>query len=257
LLEGETPQAIASSDSELGKVWPRILGTSEDGHYGEVVRALTQYNSPVLTHRRHGARPGLTTHKLKARIHSRTPLHEGFLKLYRYEFDVEQHRGGIKRITWEVMERGHAVAVLGHDPKRDAVVLVNEFRPGALVSNEYPYRDNLVAGAIDAGETAQQAAVREMREETNLELCDPILIHPGAYVSSGGTSEKISLVYGTVDTSVAGGVHGEAHTNEDILTSVLPAQLFIDRVRRGEINDLKTLVAGYWFAERHAMGTLK
>ena len=24
-----------------------------------------------------------------------------------------------------------------------------------------------------------------------------------------------------------------------------------DRVRSGDINDLKTLVAGYWFAERH------
>lgn len=48
-----------------------------------------------------------------------------------------------------------------------------------------------------------------------------------------------------------------ADTNEDILTTVLPARLFIDRVRNGEINDLKTLVAGYWFAERHASGTLK
>jgi hypothetical protein len=28
--------------------------------------------------------------------------------------------------------------------------------------------------------------------------------------------------------------------------------VFIDRVRSGDINDLKTLVAGYWFAERHA-----
>lgn len=34
LLKGETPAAIASSDPELGKVWPRIVGTSNDGHYG-------------------------------------------------------------------------------------------------------------------------------------------------------------------------------------------------------------------------------
>jgi hypothetical protein len=30
--------------------------------------------------------------------------------------------------------------------------------------------------------------------------------------------------------------------------------VFIERVRSGEINDLKTLVAGYWFAERQAAG---
>jgi ADP-ribose pyrophosphatase len=47
------------------------------------------------------------------------------------------------------MERGNAIAVLGHDPKRDEVVLANEFRPGALAAGDYPYRDNLVAGEIE------------------------------------------------------------------------------------------------------------
>jgi hypothetical protein len=56
-------------------------------------------------------------------------------------------------------------------------------------------------------------------------------------------------VYGTVDTGQAGGVHGNSEENEDILSVVLPAKVFIERVRSGEINDLKTLVAGYWFAE--------
>lgn len=180
------------------------------------------------------------------------PLHEGFLRVYRYEFEVEKHERGVRNVSWEVMERGNAVAVLGHDPRRDEVVLANEFRPGALIAGEYPYRDNLVAGAIDNEESALDAAVREMQEETGLVLSDPVLIHPGAYVSSGGTSEKIFLVYGTVDTRHAGGVHGNASEHEDILSVVLPASVFIDRVRSGEINDLKTLVAGYWFAERRA-----
>jgi ADP-ribose pyrophosphatase len=192
------------------------------------------------------------TKHLKAAIHSRTPLHEGFLRVYRYEFDVEQFGGGTRRTTWEMMERGNAVAVLGHDPVRDEVVLINEFRPGVMVAGDYPYRDNLVAGAIESNETALQAAVREMQEEAGLVLSNPILIHSGAYVSSGGTSEKISIVYGTVDTGRAGGVHGNATENEDILTIVVPAKVFIERVRSGDINDLKTLVAGYWFAERQA-----
>ena len=194
----------------------------------------------------------MASRQLRAAIHTRTSLHEGFLRVYRYEFDVEQHGGGIRRTSWEVMERGNAVAVLGHDPNRDEVVLGNEFRPGVIVAGDYPYRDNLVAGAIEDNETALEAAVREMKEEAGLVLTDPVLIHPGAYVSSGGTSEKISIVYGTVDTSRAGGVHGNPAEHEDILTVVLPAKVFIDRVRSGDINDLKTLVAGYWFAERQA-----
>jgi ADP-ribose pyrophosphatase len=194
----------------------------------------------------------VTPRQLKAAIHNRTPLYEGFLRVYRYEFDVEKYGGGIRRTSWEMMERGNAVAVLGHDPGRDEVVLGNEFRPGLMAAGDYPYRDNLVAGTIDDNETALEAAVREMREETGLALSDPVLIHPGAYVSSGGTSERIAIVYGTVDTSQAGGVHGNVTENEDILTVVLPARGFIDRVRSGDINDLKTLVAGYWFAERQS-----
>jgi ADP-ribose pyrophosphatase len=194
----------------------------------------------------------VTPGPLKADIYSRRPLHEGFLRVYRYEFDVERHGGGMRRASWEMMERGNAVAVLGHDPGRDEIVLGNEFRPGVLVAGDYPYRDNLIAGGIESNETVLQAAVREMREETGLDLSDPVLIHSGAYVSSGGTSEKISIVYGTVDTGRAGGVHGNASENEDILTIVLPAKVFIDRVRSGDINDLKTLVAGYWFAEHRA-----
>lgn len=190
----------------------------------------------------------MSTRTLKAQIRDRTPLHEGFLKVYRYRFEVEQHGGGSKQITWELMERGHSVAVLGHDPARDEIVLGNEFRPGAFVTGDYAYREQLIAGVIEADESPLDAAAREMREEAGLELRDPVLIHPGAFVSSGGTSEKIALVYGTVDTSAAGGIHGDA--SEDILSIILAVPIFLERLRSGGFNDLKTLLAGYWLAER-------
>jgi pimeloyl-ACP methyl ester carboxylesterase len=34
LIKGETPAQIAASDSTVGAVWSRIVGTSEHGHYG-------------------------------------------------------------------------------------------------------------------------------------------------------------------------------------------------------------------------------
>jgi ADP-ribose pyrophosphatase len=194
----------------------------------------------------------MTTRQLHTEVRERVLVHDGFLRVYRYVFEVEKHDGGTDVLKRDVMERGDAVAVLGYDPKRDEVVLGNEFRPGVKVAGEYPDRDNLVAGGIENGEPAIDAAVREMREEAGLELREPIIIHQGGFVSSGGTSERIVLVFGFVDTSNAGGVHGNSEEQEDILTVVLPADVFIVRVRTGEINDLKTLVAGYWFAEHRA-----
>jgi ADP-ribose pyrophosphatase len=194
----------------------------------------------------------MPSRELRTSVRSVVPLHTGFLKVNRYELEVERHAGGSRVLHWEVMERGNAVAVLGYDPLRDEVVLANELRPGMLAAGEYPFSDNLVAGGIAPGEDAKAAAVREMMEETGLELREPQIIHPGAYVSSGGTSEKIILVLGFIDASRAGGVHGNPDESEDILTVVIPAQAFIQQVRAGAITDLKTLVAGYWFADQHA-----
>lgn len=190
------------------------------------------------------------SNKLRAVVKNVQPMCSGFLRVNRYEIAVERHEGGWCTSAWEVMERGHAVAVLGYDPARDAVVLGNEFRPGVLIAGDHPFTDNLIAGAIGEGESALDAAVREMKEETGLDLSDPVIVHPGAFVSSGGTSEKIAIVAGTVDASLAGGAHGNPNEREDILSVVLPAEEFIRRVRSAAITDLKTLVAGYWLAER-------
>ena len=44
-------------------------------------------------------------------------------------------------------------------------------------------------------------------------------------------------------------MHGSADEAEDLLTHVMPAEDFIENVRRAVVADLKTLVAGYWLAE--------
>ncbi len=191
----------------------------------------------------------MTSQKLRASIESAVPVATGFLRVTRYEFEIDKHAGGSHRVVREVMERGHAVAVLAYDPERDVVVLANEFRPGCLVAGDAPFTDNLPAGGIAEGESVIEAAGRELKEETGLELRNPIVVHPGAFVSSGGTSEKIAIVAGIVDASNAEGIYGNPDESEEVRAVVLPALEFIDRVRRAEITDLKTLVAGYWLAE--------
>lgn len=186
--------------------------------------------------------------KLEARVKSVRSEFNGFLKINRYEIEADRHEGGKETYERLVMERGHAVAILAYDPKRDEVVLVNEMRPGILAAGEYPYTDTLPAGGIAKGETAIDAAVRETTEETGLTLKDARQIQD-AYVSAGGTSEKISIVVGIVDTSAGSGIFGCENEKENIKTRMVSAKDFIDEVKTGVNNDMKTIIAGYWLAE--------
>ena len=200
-------------------------------------------------------RPVVKDLYMVVRIIKVTPRFTGFLSINQYEIEADRHAGGTQKVTRLVMERGHAVGVLAYDPARDEVVLVNELRPGQVADGVRAFSDALVAGVIDAGEDPLATAVREMKEEAGLELRDARVIHPGAYVSPGGTSEKIVLVFGHVDASAASGVHGHPDEQEDLLTVVLPAEEFIARTKRGDIDDMKTALAAWWLADYRRTAT--
>lgn len=191
----------------------------------------------------------MTKKKLEAKVKKITPEYDGFLTINRYEIEKDLHEGGRQEMTWLIMERGHAVGILAYDPGSDEVILVNEMRPGILAAGDYPYTDTLPAGGIGRGETAIDAAVREMQEETGLDLKGARMLHDKAYVSAGGTSESIAIVFGTVDASKAGGIHGNEDEKENIKTTIMKSDEFMAKIKSGEINDLKTMVAGYWLME--------
>jgi 8-oxo-dGTP pyrophosphatase MutT (NUDIX family) len=98
---------------------------------------------------------------------------DGFFKVIRYRLRHRQFAGGMGgELGREVLERGHAVAVLPFDPMRDQVVLIEQFRIGALGVVADPWLVEPVAGIIEPGEPAPEVARREALEEAGLELMD-------------------------------------------------------------------------------------
>ena len=160
-----------------------------------------------------------------------------------------QHRlfagGWSEPLVREVFERGDAVAVLPYEPETDCVILIEQFRPGALRDAHSPWMLEVIAGVVEAGETDAQVAHREAAEEAACELAELLPI-ASYYPSAGACSEHVRLFCDRVRTADAGAVHGAPDEGEDILVHRIPrgealALLAADRVPNGH-----TLIALQW-----------
>ena len=66
------------------------------------------------------------------------------------------------------------------------------------------------------------------------------------YTTPGGSSEKISLFCGKVDTTNVGGVHGLDDEDEDILVSALKFDEVFQMVESGRIESGTPIIAIQW-----------
>ncbi len=122
-----------------------------------------------------------------------------------------------------ILDLGEAVTVLPYDPKRDLVLLIEQFRPAAVVQGDpNPWLLETVAGICDAGETYAQTARREAREEAGITLGDLHLV--GRYYPSQGAVAQILISYiGLADLAPDyDSTHGLAAEGEDIRAFCLP-----------------------------------
>jgi len=179
---------------------------------------------------------------------ARDVLYQGFFSLERLRLRFQRFDGGWSpELDREMFERGHAVAVLPYDPQRDEVVLIEQFRPGALEAPGGPWMTEIVAGMIEQGEAPDEVAHREADEESGLVL-DRIIPITRYWVSPGGTTESIHLYLGVVDASEAGGHHGLEHEHEDIRVHVVSLDEAMARVEQGLICSAAPIIALQWLS---------
>ena len=181
---------------------------------------------------------------MKAEILKKEIIYKGFFRLSRLTIEHNLYQGGKAKVVRELLERGHAVAVLLYDAHQDRVVLVEQFRVGVL-EDENSWLLEVVAGMIEEGEEPEEVAFRESMEEAGCKIKE--LIKIGQYYSSpGGSSEKITLYCGQVNSqSLAeyGGVSGEG---EDIRVVCLSAEEAFFRLENGAINSATPMIALHW-----------
>lgn len=189
--------------------------------------------------------------KSDVEVLERHRVFQGFFAVDKLTLRHRLYAGGWSpAFTRELFLRGRAAGVLLYDPARDHVVLVEQFRVGMLnAGQQSPWALELVAGMVDAGESPQAMAGREVLEETGLTIGQSEFICE-YYNSPGGCDERISLFYAEVDSTNAAGVHGLPEENEDIRVVVMPRKLAVSAMQQGLINNAMAIIALQWLQIR-------
>ncbi|ROT41009.1 ADP-ribose pyrophosphatase [Sodiomyces alkalinus F11] len=131
--------------------------------------------------------------------------------------------------TWESAERrtrpttsdvdGVGIVALLHTPAGPEIILQKQYRPPIdRISIEVP------AGLIDAGETAEQAAVRELREETGyvgvVTETSPIMFNDPGFCNT-----NLRMIHVSIDPSLPENQNPQPQLEENEFIEVFTAPL--------------------------------
>jgi ADP-ribose pyrophosphatase len=179
---------------------------------------------------------------------NRETVYRGFFRVEKYRLKHTLFGGGwSSEITRELFNRGRCVAVLLYDPDADKVVLIEQFRVGAILNPDKAWLVEIVAGAIEEGETAEEVAYRESLEEAGCSIQELIVINE-FYTTPGGSSEWITLFCGKVDSSQVGGIYGLDQEDEDIFVRTVDFDEAYRMLENGEIDSATPIIAIQWLA---------
>lgn len=193
------------------------------------------------------------------KVHSWKEVHrEKWLGLSQinWEDNKGRHRvwEAVTRTTKQtgVVDAVDIIAIVRKDGEEDRIVIISQFRPPTeKVCLEIP------SGLVDAGETAEQAALRELKEETGYRGT-VVGVSPDTCYEPGLTSATCAVVQVLIDGNLEENIHPvpEMEDGECIATRLVPlSQLLVtlNRLMReeGMTVDAKvwTLACGLNFAQ--------
>jgi len=180
-------------------------------------------------------------------INRRETLFQGFYRVDKFWLQHRHFGGSMGReITREMFVRPPAVGVLIYDVKTDEVLLIEQFRVGAI-EDQHPWQYEVVAGLVEPGEALEEVARRETLEEAGVVIADMEFVFE-FMPSAGGSDERFTLYVAPADLSRAGGVHGVPEEGENIRVNVMGLKQALQLVSSGRINNAPCMLALQWLA---------
>jgi ADP-ribose pyrophosphatase len=147
-------------------------------------------------------------------------------------------------------QRPDAVVIVPFHTRRNKMVVIREYR---VSLDDYEY--GFPAGLVDNGESVEQAARRELKEETGLTVSRFIKVSPPIYSSAGMTDESVAMVYVECEGEPSNSANTDSELIEILFISTDEAQdLLNDKTLKF---DAKSWLAISQFAENDARDKLK
>ena len=185
-------------------------------------------------------------------VHSISDKYQGYFAVKEYTLQHRLFCGKQSgKFSREVFERGDAVVVMAYDAALDKVLLIEQFRVGAIRGEDSPWLLEFIAGMFDGDESPLEVAIREAKEETNLTLTQHDLVPIMQYLSSpGGMSERIHLYLAhfnsvNINTDDTYGLEDE---NEDIMLHLVSRDKAMELLAQGKITNAATIIGLQWLA---------
>lgn len=148
---------------------------------------------------------------------------ENYIEVYSTKYRFKKFDGTWSNIVTRVrVDKQEASAVLIVNPDQGTVLLIEQARHCVIGSKvKSPWLLDTVAGVVENGDTPEETAFRESKEEAGVDLESIRFI--GKYFASCGYSNEVTHVYcGITRQNLPDNeVHGLLEENEDIKTHVL------------------------------------
>ncbi|MCV2872862.1 NUDIX domain-containing protein [Defluviimonas sp. WL0050] len=210
-------------------------------------RVRAEAETPGLHLRRRAGREDVAVARKRQVYANYFAVEESDLRFRRFDGSMSPE------VNRAVFISGDATVVLPYDPVRDRVLLVEQFRMGPHGRGDpQSWLIETVAGRIDGGESPEEAALREAREEAGLAIRE-LIPALNCYPSPAAMAEYLYTYIGIADlpddAAGIGGVEGEA---EDIRAHIVPFSTLMELVESGEANTAPLALLAYWLDRNRA-----
>jgi ADP-ribose pyrophosphatase len=183
-------------------------------------------------------------------------LGHGYRNYQRFSVRLRNNAGSSSALDRDVLRCGQVVGVLAVDPVLEQIVLTRQFRLGAYLAIGEHSTLEIVAGRIDPGEKAEQAAHRECLEEIGIE---PVRLIPVLELlpAPAWSDELMTLFLAGIDAREVPSFAGASHEQEEIAVVRCQINEAIGLVAEKAVHSAPTIIALQWLRlHRESIPTL-